>query len=366
MCGRQYHLSLAVLLCSAIVISAQEIQDSDFVVVADDAMPEETAGFVIPEYPPFMADPSTSQDPPDFDPSMEPKGSSDPSLSAKGSSDSSPSRGSGFQSMWSRNGSPDQSWNNVQSFGSASKLAGECYVSWVKRKGDEIRLLTWGLQTFGNDERYSLNFENPDNWKLQIKYTQRRDEGTYECQVSTHPPRVLVANLRIVAPVVEIIDERGANVGEKFYKTGSTIELRCTISQMPQAQTFILWRHGDHMLNYDTSRGGISVKTDMSSSVIVSTLYIANATPRDSGNYTCSLGDVATGGVLVHILNGEHPAAMQRNSKTRFLDTWYLLLMSLILSVASLISSDASHSTAQKAQPGAHLNALVNSSAIAR
>lgn len=59
------------------------------------------------------------------------------------------------------------------------------------------------------------------------------------------------------APVVEIIDERGANVGEKFYKTGSTIELRCTISQMPQAQTFILWQHGDHMLNYDTSRGGI-------------------------------------------------------------------------------------------------------------
>ena len=49
-----------------------------------------------------------------------------------------------------------------------------------------------------------------------------------------------------------------------------------------------------------------SVKTDMSSSVIVSTLFIANASPRDSGNYTCSLGDVATGGVLVHILDGEY------------------------------------------------------------
>ncbi|KAK4300763.1 hypothetical protein Pmani_027057 [Petrolisthes manimaculis] len=108
----------------------------------------------------------------------------------------------------------------------------------------------------------------------------------------------------VKSPVVEVVDERGAAVLEKFYKTASTIQLKCTISQMPQAQTFILWRHGDHMLNYDTSRGGISVKTDMSSSVIVSILFIANATPADSGNYTCSLGDVATGSVLVHVLNG--------------------------------------------------------------
>ena len=43
----------------------------------------------------------------------------------------------------------------------------------------------------------------------------------------------------------------------------------------------------------------------MSSPVIVSTLYIANATPRDSGNYTCALGDVATGAVMVHILDGK-------------------------------------------------------------
>ncbi|XP_066989527.1 opioid-binding protein/cell adhesion molecule-like isoform X1 [Macrobrachium rosenbergii] len=189
-------------------------------------------------------------------------------------------------------------------------------VSWVRRDGDKIKLITWGLHTYSNDARYSLNFEHPNNWKLQIKYTQRRDQGTYECQISTHPPKILYVRLNIVAPVVEIIDERGASVQEKFYKTGSTIELKCTISQMPQAQTFILWRHGEHMLNYDTSRGGISVKTDMSSSVIVSTLFIANATPRDSGNYTCSLGDVATGGVLVHILNGEHPAAMQHGSGT--------------------------------------------------
>ncbi|XP_042223149.1 titin homolog isoform X2 [Homarus americanus] len=215
-------------------------------------------------------------------------------------------------------------------------------VSWVRRDGSKIKLLTWGLHTYSNDARYSLSFEHPNNWKLQIKYTQRRDQGTYECQVSTHPPKVLSVRLNIVAPVVEIIDERGASVQEKFYKTGSTIELKCTISQMPQAQTFILWRHGDHMLNYDTSRGGISVKTDMSSSVIVSTLFIANATPTDSGNYTCSLGDVATGSVLVHVLNGEHPAAMQHGSGTKDLCSLSLVLVLAVLTTL-LNTLHASH-----------------------
>lgn len=208
-------------------------------------------------------------------------------------------------------------------------------VSWVRREGEEIKLLTWGLHTYSNDARYSLNFEHPNNWKLQIKYTQRRDAGSYECQVSTHPPKVLAINLNIVAPVVDIIDERGSSVSEKFYKTGSTIELKCTISQMPQAQTFILWRHGDHMLNYDTSRGGISVKTDMSSSVIVSTLFIANASPKDSGNYTCSLGDVATGSVLVHVLNGEHPQAMHGSSRK---DLCSLTLVFVLSSLTTLIN----------------------------
>ena len=46
--------------------------------------------------------------------------------------------------------------------------------------------------------RYSLNFEHPNNWKLQIKYLQARDAGAYECQISTHPPKVLAVRLSIV------------------------------------------------------------------------------------------------------------------------------------------------------------------------
>ena len=57
--------------------------------------------------------------------------------------------------------------------------------------------------------------------------------------------------------MVEILDARNEMVTEKFYKEGTTIELRCSISQMPQSQTIILWQHGEKMLNYDTTRGGI-------------------------------------------------------------------------------------------------------------
>jgi Immunoglobulin V-set domain. len=39
--------------------------------------------------------------------------------------------------------------------------------------------------TYTNDERFQvLHSEGSDDWTLQIKYVQKRDNGTYECQVS--------------------------------------------------------------------------------------------------------------------------------------------------------------------------------------
>lgn len=58
-------------------------------------------------------------------------------------------------------------------------------------------------------------------------------------------------------PRVEIVDERGLSIPDKFYKAGSTIELKCVISQIPHTNSYVTWKHGSRMLNYDTSRGGI-------------------------------------------------------------------------------------------------------------
>lgn len=58
-------------------------------------------------------------------------------------------------------------------------------------------------------------------------------------------------------PRVEIVDERGLSTPDKYYKAGSTIELKCMISNVPQPTSYVTWKQGDRMLNYDTRRGGI-------------------------------------------------------------------------------------------------------------
>jgi len=191
-------------------------------------------------------------------------------------------------------------------------------VSWVRRHEQELHLLTVGMQTYSTDSRFSLHFQHPNDWRLQIKYARPRDEGIYECQITIHPPRIYTVRLIVVVPSVEMVDDHGRVIEEKIYKTGSTIELKCVVSKVPGPTANVMWRHGLRLLNYDTSRGGISVKTDLLPYGAVSRLYIANASQRDGGNYTCSISDSSWTTVVVHILNGEHPAAMQHGQSSSY------------------------------------------------
>ncbi|KAK9892144.1 hypothetical protein WA026_018343, partial [Henosepilachna vigintioctopunctata] len=60
-------------------------------------------------------------------------------------------------------------------------LAGSEQVSWVRRR--DWHILSSGVFTYTNDERFQiLHAEGSDDWTLQIKYVQKRDNGTYECQ----------------------------------------------------------------------------------------------------------------------------------------------------------------------------------------
>ncbi|KAL2730178.1 lachesin-like isoform X1 [Vespula maculifrons] len=79
---------------------------------------------------------------------------------------------------------------------------GTFLVSWVRRRGEDFHLLTIGLDTYASDSRFSLEFEGPNDWRLQLKSATERDAGLYECQVSVHPPLIRTVHLSVSGKVI--------------------------------------------------------------------------------------------------------------------------------------------------------------------
>ncbi|XP_055844295.1 uncharacterized protein LOC129910781 [Episyrphus balteatus] len=209
-------------------------------------------------------------------------------------------------------------------------------VSWVRRNSmgeDALELLTVGLHTYTGDKRYTMEFQYPNNWRLKITSAKKEDEATYECQISTHPPRVIQIHLSVNAPKVIIVDEYSIPLQEKYYEIDSTLQLSCTVRNVVMTSSVVFWRHGDQILNYDTTRGGVSVRTDLMEDGANSTLSIARVNKQDSGNYTCSISDSQDYTIMVHILKGESFAELHHGAGGRICDHYSILLIIITLSL---------------------------------
>ncbi|CRL05743.1 CLUMA_CG018772, isoform A, partial [Clunio marinus] len=232
------------------------------------------------------------------------------------------------------------------------KNLGNRTVSWVRHR--DIHLLTVGRYTYTSDQRFeAMHSPHTEEWTLRIRYAQRKDSGIYECQISTTPPVGHFVYLTVVEPVTEIVG--GADL---FINKGSTINLTCIVRYAPEPPPAMTWSHNRERgtkknsttnfllihfscvyfqtINFDSPRGGISLVTEKGV-LTTSRLLVQKAIPSDSGLYQCLPSNANPASIRVHILNGEHPAAMH-HGKASTLSLEYNLLLLLSITFLFYIS----------------------------
>ncbi|XP_050715139.1 hemicentin-2-like isoform X1 [Eriocheir sinensis] len=186
-------------------------------------------------------------------------------------------------------------------------------VSWVRRQGDSIQLLTFGSSTYQTNGRYQLEIEDSNNWRLVVTAAEEADRGHYECQVSSHPPKIKQVNLFVYVPRLEIYDARGEAIQQKFYEVSSSIDLRCDAFYVPQDA--VVWARGGAAI-YHSPETGVSVETISGPQGPVSWLRIKAASTSDSGNYSCSAAEAEPTTVRIQVLEGDTSAAIQHSTNT--------------------------------------------------
>ncbi|KAK8745914.1 hypothetical protein OTU49_000099, partial [Cherax quadricarinatus] len=191
-------------------------------------------------------------------------------------------------------------------------------------------------------DRSVLHPENSDDWTLHIRFTTERDAGVYECQVNSDPKisrkvTLTVKDSQLDDPLhygIASTDTRFPDYifdnerekkktrkknkknkvptvmiegrGERHIQKGSILAVTCVVRHAPHsAPDHILWFHGSTNIDYDSSRGGVSIQTEKSSRKTVSKLMLSAVELTDTGEYTCSPTDLQPAVVTVHVQDGQ-------------------------------------------------------------
>ncbi|CAH4028980.1 unnamed protein product [Pieris brassicae] len=181
----------------------------------------------------------------------------------------------------------------------------ERQVSWVRRR--DWHIISSGAFVYTNDERFQvLHREGSEDWVLQIKYVQKRDNGTYECQVSSSSGALSrQVHLQVVVPEALIL---GAE--ELHVDSGSAVRLVCLIENSPEPPQYVFWYHNARMINYDAARG-VSVQTAAATrgARTQSSLSVHRARPDHSGNYSCRAPNAEPAHIYLYVSEGSDKMA---------------------------------------------------------
>ena len=250
-------------------------------------------------------------------------------------------------------------------------------VSWFRRDAHDPAampvVLTVGFRPHSAENRFILDFEPPNNYRLRVRNVQWRDEGLYLCQLSVHPPSLMWSVLELERPLVHILDGDGHPVADLHHDAGSTIDIICRVRRPPHYQVSLRWeahtlasrswavtstsagvdrsKTGAHILNRDVSRGGVRIVTgrEEDTGLLISRLSLVKARASDTGNYTCRLMSVPENPlrrqgladtIAVHVLKGENTEAIYSRArrKEEIADKGLVILAAILGSVLRTLS----------------------------
>ena len=102
----------------------------------------------------------------------------------------------------------------------------------------------------------------------------------------------------------------------------------------PEPPAFIVWRHNDSIISYNSPRGGVSIiiqKGDLTTSF----LLVFQAKSSDSGTYSCysSLGQTAS--VNLNVLNGGYTSRLgTTNASTAKIAQSVIIILIFLLNIS--------------------------------
>ena len=154
-------------------------------------------------------------------------------------------------------------------------------VSWIRKSN--LQVLTSDVLTFTEDQRFSAHHTlYSDSWTLQIKYTQLRDEGEYQCQVNTEPKISFAVYLTVKEAVAQIDSPTSKEV---HVNLNSAVKLSCMVelgtgggSELPA----VFWYLNGEALDLD----GVRWVNKKKGQELISTLIIEKADNRHTGMST--------------------------------------------------------------------------------
>jgi len=215
---------------------------------------------------------------------------------------------------------------------------GDRTVSWIRKSS--LHVLTSNVITFTGDSRFScLHTSLSETWTLQIKYTQLRDMGEYQCQVNTEPKISMSVFLQVTEARAKIHETDP----DKMVKKGSAIELNCTVESGDRVHQSmaVFWYLDDIVLDWMGQTGpGRGVKViEKRGRVLESILRIEKARLEHGGRYTCGPTLGISDNVTVHIIAGEQTEAIHVNSAVTKFQTLALLQVIIVLLTVSRITT---------------------------